>query len=184
MYDDEAPTCQTCIHWVPWTLIDSDEIRPEDMPGGVMPSPPHGDERAKVENPQVWGTCGLIVHPKGGDRSRGLPAFTMDSSDYWGRLSCREDFGCILHDSIPVDPPVPEFPGTVIPEEAQPHVAPRPQIQGDSEEETVDLMTAASPDPITSRKIRPAPRLKDVAANPSRPRLPDGLGQAHVQEES
>ena len=159
--------CQTCIHWVPWDLIEEGQtpVDPEGHPVSTYV------DREKVDNPQVWGTCGLIVHPQTADRVRDVPAFTMDSSDYWGRLNCREDFGCTLHEvrepaGALATPPPPGSPGGP------------PEIEED--EETVDLMSAASPDPISTRRVR-VPRLKDHS-KPSRPRLPDGLGVANAKE--
>ena len=160
-YLDDAPTCQTCIHWVPWTLIgdldDPDAIREDTRPPAAAAAvrPRYGDEIDKVDNPQVWGTCGLIVHPKTADRVRDVPAFTMDSSDYWGRLNCREDFGCLLHDPQPIEARPPKYPGGTTTEEGQPRATPH----------------------VQARKVRPAPRIKDPSLQKARPRLPDGLGQ-------
>lgn len=198
---DDAPTCQTCIHWVPWTLIDE-----RDAAAAVkdVPSPSYGPERDKVpdDDPQVWGTCGLIVHPKTADRVRDVPAFTMDSSDYWGRLNCREDFGCNLHDPKPIEAVAPEYPGGTTTTEGQPRAVPKFEATPDpsepagalatppppgspggppADEETVAIMTAASPDPIAIRKVRPVPRIKDPNQK-TRPRLPDGLGQLGAVE--
>ncbi len=83
------PRCGTCKHFKP----DIDE-----RARNVTKWDEDGYKRIPVEG---YGQCGRVPHAKREDVPLTDAATVADGSGYYAALICRQDFGCVLHESKP-----------------------------------------------------------------------------------